>query len=170
MTGADLEPQSTPFIRRRPLSIVGQCRQYVSPLVYRFFRPAFQFFIFLYFIDLYMLRCASGNLSAVHYALCAALCAVYSGPQHRSDILSFPFISILRTLSRSLTLSYPYLYISVPLGWPVKLPAYCPLPTVCLRASTTRNPPAIGLILMDDMDGSSTGPTRMARLDSRTDI
>ena len=38
-----------------------------------------------------MLRCASGKLSAVRYALCAALGAVYSGPQHRSDILSFHF-------------------------------------------------------------------------------
>src|SRR5258706_1256731 len=63
MTGADSRPKSTPFVRRRPLSVRVICP--LVPLVYRFFRPAFQiyFYLFIYF----SLRCASS--SAVRCAL-----------------------------------------------------------------------------------------------------
>lgn len=76
-----------------------------------------------------MLRCASAKWSGC--ALCA-LCAIRGGLWLATpDRHPFPFISILRTLSH--TLSSPYLYTSVPLGWAVKLPAYCLSTVHCPR-------------------------------------
>ena len=163
------DPQTTPFVRRRPLSVrYVICPLVRRPLVYRFFRPAFHF-LFSFF------RCV-----APRRRLCAMRSLAHTGSQYRSDNPSpYP--------TDGLIIPVPIFLSPNPSGYPTsasvrvarqiaRLPtllpfAHCLLATasgLLLFASTTRNSPAIAHWLGSDgwIDGWKTGWKTGAVLES----